>query len=129
MRRFLASLLAGLILLPAALLADATQHAVAPSTLATTVAGHAAEQDANRAAIRDALARPEVREVAEKAGVDLNHANAVVDTLDGAALDRAASVARQVSQQLSGGASTVVISTTTVIIILLLVLLIVVAVR
>lgn len=129
MRRLFASLVAGLILLPAAAFAADVQHAVAPSTLAATVADHAAEQDASRAAIRAALARPEVKDVAEKAGVDLDHANAVVDTLDGAALDNAASVARQVNQQLTGGDSTVIISTTTVIIILLLVLLIVVAVK
>jgi hypothetical protein len=129
MRGLLVSLLASLILLPAAALADDTQHAVSPSMLATTVAGHAAERDADRAAIRAALARPQVREVAEKADVDLDHASAVVDTLDGPALDHAASVARQVSEQLEGGASTLVISTTTVIIILLLVLLIVVAVK
>ncbi|HEX4346246.1 MAG TPA: hypothetical protein VHZ73_01675 [Vicinamibacterales bacterium] len=129
MRRLFVLLVASLILLPAASFADDGQHAVAPSTLAGTVASHAAEQDANRAAIRAALARPEVKDVAEKAGVDLDHANAVVDTLDGSALDHAASVARQVSQQLAGGDSTVIISTTTVIIILLLVLLIVVAVK
>lgn len=129
MRRFVASFVACLVLLPAAAFADDVQHAVAPSTLATAVAGHAAEQDADRADIRTALAQPEVKDVAEKAGVDLDHANAVVNTLDGAALDHAASVARQVTQQLSGGDSTVIISTTTVIIILLLVLLIVVAVK
>ena len=129
MRRLLAFLAAALFLIPAAAFADEAQHAVAPSTLASTVAGHAAEQDADRAAIRAALARPEVKDVAEKAGVDLDHANAVVNTLDGATLDHAASVARQVNQQLAGGDSTLVISTTTVIIILLLVLLIVVAVK
>jgi predicted xylose isomerase-like sugar epimerase len=90
---------------------------------------HAAQQDADRAAIRAALARPEVREVAEKAGLDIDRANAVVNTLDGAGLDRAASVARQVNEQLSGGSSTIVISPTTIIIVLLLVLLIVIAVK
>ena len=93
------------------------------------MAQHAAEQDANRAAIRAALAQPEVRDVAAKAGLDLDRATAVVNTLDGAGLDQAATIARQVSQQLSGGDSAVVISTTTIIILLLLVLLIVIAVR
>jgi hypothetical protein len=131
MRRLFACSVVCLALVSTSAFADGAQpqHAVAPSALAATVAQHAAEQDADRAAIRAALARPEVRGVAEKAGVDIDHANAVVDTLDGATLDRAANVARQVNQQLAGGDSTVIISATTVIIILLLVLLIVVAVK
>jgi hypothetical protein len=129
MRRLLPCLLVCLTLVPASAFADQAPHVVTPDALATTVAQHAAEQEAERAAIRDALARPEVREVAEQAGVDINHANAIVNTLDGSGLDRAASIARQVNQQLSGGDSTIVISTTTIIILLLLVLLIVLAVK
>jgi hypothetical protein len=129
MRRLLVLSLVCLSLVPASAFAAEAQHAVTPDALAATVAQHAAERDANRAEIRAALARPEVRDVAEKAGVDVDHADAVVNTLDGAGLDRAASVARQVNQQLSGGDSTIVISTTTIIILLLLVLLIVLAVK
>lgn len=101
------------------------QHVVAPSQMASTVADHVAKQDADRAAVHEALARPEVQQVASSIGLDLTRATAAVDTLSAADLDRAASAAREVNQQLVGGASTIVISTTTVILILLIILLIV----
>ena len=104
------------------------QHVVDPGTLAATVAQHAAAEVANRAAVRDALTRPDVREAVASMGVDLGRMTAVVDTLSGADLERAASLARQIDKPLVGGASTVVISTTTIIIALLLILIIVLAV-
>ena len=103
------------------------QHLVPPSQLAATVADHVAKQDANRSAVHEALARPEVQSVASSFGLDPARASAVVDTMSAADLERAASAARDVNQQLTGGASTVVISTTTIIIILLLVIIIVIA--
>ena len=105
------------------------QHLVSPSQLAAAVADHVARQDADRAAIREALARPEVQTVATSMGIDLSRANAAVDTVAGAELERAANAARQVNQQLVGGASTIVISTTTIIIILLLVIILIIAVK
>jgi hypothetical protein len=101
------------------------RHVVDPAQMAGAVSAHAASQDADRAAVREALNRPEVRQVAERFGIDLAQANAAVDTLSGTDLERAASAARNVNESLVGGASTVVISTTTIIIVLLLVLLIV----
>lgn len=103
------------------------QHAVDPAAIAGAVAQHVATQDADRAAVRDALARPEVRDVASRMGVDLTRIDAAVSTMSGADLQQAASAAQQVNSALVGGASTVVISTTTIIIALLIVLIIVVA--
>jgi hypothetical protein len=105
------------------------QHVVAPTELAATVADHVAKEDANRAAVHEALARPEVQSVASSIGLDLTRASAAVDTMSAGDLERAASAARDVNQQLVGGASTIVISTTTIIIILLLVIILVVAVK
>ena len=105
------------------------QHVVAPGELAATVADHVARQDASRAAIREALARPEVRDVASSMHLDLARATAAVETMTGTDLEQAANAARTVNQQLVGGASTVVISTTTIIIILLLVILLIIAVK
>jgi hypothetical protein len=105
------------------------QHLVNPSQLAATVADGAAKQDTNRATVREALERPEVQAVASKLGLDLSKATAAVDTLSGADLDKAASAAQQVNEQLVGGASTVVISTTTIIIVLLLLIILIVALR
>ena len=105
------------------------QHLVTPSQLATTVADGVAKQDTNRAAVHEALARPEVQAVASSLGLDLTRATAAVDTMSGADLEKAANAAQQVNEQLVGGASTVVISTTTIIIILLLVIILIIAIR
>jgi hypothetical protein len=109
--------------------ARADQHLVTPGDLAAAVAQHVSSQDAERAAIHEALGRPEVRSVASSMHVDLTRAAAAVDTMSGADLAQAASAARNVNHQLAGGASTVVISTTTIIIILLLVIILIIAVK
>lgn len=128
--------LRGILVLPIALLMMAStsvfasqQHVVAPGQLASTVSDHVATQDADRAAVHEALARPEVRHVVSSMGVDLNGVAAVVDTMTGTQLAQAGDAARQVNQQLVGGASTVVISTTTIILILLLVIILILALR
>lgn len=105
------------------------QHVVTPGQLATTVAAGAAKQDTDRATIREALEQPEVQAVASKLGLDLTRATAAVDTMAGTELQKAASAAQQVNEQLVGGASTVVISTTTIVIILLLVIILIIAVK
>jgi hypothetical protein len=105
------------------------QHLVAPGHLAATVADHVAHQDASRAAIREALARPEVRDVASSMHVDLARAAAAIETMTGTDLEQAANAARTVNQQLVGGASTVVISTTTIIIALLVLIVLIVALK
>jgi hypothetical protein len=105
------------------------QHLVAPGQLTATIADHVAQQDASRAAIREALARPEVRDVASSMHVDLARAAVAVETLTGTDLEQAANAARTVNQQLVGGASTVVISTTTIIIALLLIIILIIALK
>jgi hypothetical protein len=105
------------------------QHVLTPSELAATVTDGVAKQDANRAAVHEALARPEVQAVASKLGLDLTRADQAVDVMSGSELDKAASAAQQVNQELVGGASTVVISTTTIVIILLLVIILIIAVK
>jgi hypothetical protein len=111
-----------------ALAAQSPRHVLDQSALASAVAERAAADVAQRAAIQEALARPEVRGVAAKAGVDVDRLAAHVATLDGAELGQVADAAQQVNHSLAGGASTVVISTTTIIIVLLVIILIVVAV-
>src|SRR5262249_38598839 len=112
-RKLLAVPLIVLIATAAPSFAD-QRHLVDSAQLAALVGAHAAQQDADRAAVREAIGRKEVRDVAAKLGVDLTRAAAAVDTMSGADLTRAADAARQVNQQLVGGASSVVISTTTI---------------
>jgi hypothetical protein len=127
-RKLIVSLLAVLMVAPSSAFAD-ERHVVDQSTIVATIAQHVAEQDTNRAAIQEALARPEVEEMAGRVGLDISRATAAVDTMTGADLERAAAAARQVNRQLIGGASTVVISTTTIIIVLLVIILVVVVTR
>lgn len=127
-RRLMTFMVALLMAASSSVFADG-RHVVDPSTIAAAVAQHVQQQDANRAAIREALARPEVREMAGRMRLDVDRATAVIDTLAGADLDRAANAARQVNQRLVGGASNVVISTTTIIIALLVAILLVVLIK
>ena len=131
--RFLAALLASLLMASSALAQtrndQSVRHIVTPTDISATLAARTAGDDASRASIREALARPEVRNVATSMGADLTRLDTAVATLSGVELEQAASAARQVNQQLVGGASNVVISTTTLIIILLVVILLIVALK
>ena len=80
---------------------------------------------ADRQAIRDLLARPEVQRIAGQAGLSLTKANDAIPTLSGPELQRVASQARAVNSQALGG-DRIVMSTTTIIIILLIVILVIV---
>ena len=100
------------------------RHVVTVDTLAQTVSQYVTKQDADRATIRETLARPEVKNVAEGMGIDIGRVSVSIDTLPPESLERAAATARDVNQALVGGASTIVISTTTIIIILLIVILV-----
>ncbi|PYQ80339.1 MAG: hypothetical protein DMG03_23045, partial [Acidobacteria bacterium] len=97
--------------------------------LAATITEQMTRQDADRAAVREALTRPEVRAVASSMKIDMDKVLTTVDTLSDVELAQAADAARKVNQQLVGGASTVVISTTTIIIILLLLILLIVIIK
>src|SRR5512145_395626 len=105
------------------------RHVVPPGAIAAAVDAHVAGQNADRAAIREALERPEVRDVAARIGIDLDHVSASIGTLSGSDLVDVADGAREVNEALVGGASSVTLSTTTIIIILLALILIIVAVK
>jgi hypothetical protein len=130
--RLLRECLVWLLVLLTALSSSAhaqNRHVVHPATIAAAVDAHVASQNADRAAIREALERPEVRDLATRIGIDLDHVTASIGTLTGPDLVAAASAARQVNETLVGGASSVTLSTTTIIIILLALILIIVAVK
>jgi hypothetical protein len=122
-RRLLAVCLAFLFMVPSA---GAQDHVISKALLDQAVQQRVSQERADRDAILSLLQRSEVREIAAKAGLSLDQAEAGVSMLQGKDLEQAAQQARQVQNDLAGGASTIVISTTTVIIVLLLVILIVV---
>jgi Family of unknown function (DUF6627) len=121
-RRFLAICLAVLLMAPTA---GAQEHVIGQSALDKAVQQRVSQEQADREAILSLLNRSDVRDIAGKAGVSLERAQAAVSTLQGKDLQEAAQQARQAENDLAGG-STVVISTTTIIIVLLLVVLILV---
>jgi len=123
-RKTLALPLMLLIALATPVLADG-QHVVSPGALSTAVEQRVAKHDADRADVREALGRQDVRDVAARLGVNLDRVTASLDTLSGGDLARAGDAARQVNQQLVGGGS-ITVQTTTIILVLLVVLLILV---
>jgi hypothetical protein len=123
-RHSLAVCLAVLFMAP---MAGAQDHVIGKSALDKAVQQRVTSEQADRAAILSLLERTEVRQIAAKAGLSLDKAQAAVSTLQGADLQQAASQARQVQNDLAGGASTVVISTTTIIVVLLIVLIVALA--
>lgn len=121
-RRSLAVVLAVLLAAP---LAQAQTHVVGKGTLDKAVQERVQQEQADRDAIVALLHRPEVRQMAAKAGLSVERAETAVATLQGDDLHQIASQARQAQNDLAGGASTIVISTTTIIIVLLVIILIV----
>ena len=128
LRKYLAGLLVLLTASPSSAYAQ-SRHVMRSAAIAAAVDAHVASQNADRAAIRETLERPEIRDLATRVGIDLDHVTASIGTLSGADLENAASAARQVNEELVGGASSVTLSTTTIIIILLALILIIVAVK
>ena len=122
-RRILGTTLALLMCAPSAW-AQQT-HVINQSALDHAVQQRVSQDQADRDAIRNFLHRSEVKDVANKAGLSLQKAEAAVSTLQGEDLRQIAAQTRAVDQQLAGGATTIVITTTTIIIILLVVLIIV----
>jgi hypothetical protein len=109
--------------------ADAqSTHAAPQSAIDQALAQHVDPLDADRAALDRLLARPEVREIAEKAGLDLRRAQSAAATLDASDLTRLSQHVREAEEALSGGQSRVTISTTLIIIVLLIIILLVVAI-
>jgi hypothetical protein len=101
--------------------------------LAAVVREHAAQQDQDRRTIRQALMRPEVREMAERVGVDVKRLSSSVDTLANGELTQAAQRARQVNARLDrtspDGGSNVTTSTAAIIVALLIAFVLISATR
>jgi hypothetical protein len=121
-RRCLGALLAVLLTAPAALAQRA--HVINQSALDQAVQQRVAQDQADRETIRTFLHNPTVQDVAAKAGLSIDKAEAAVSTLQGDELRRTAGQVRAVDPELAGG-STIVISTWTIIIILLIVIILI----
>ena len=105
-----------------------TSHSASQSAIDAALQRHVSSANADRADLLRVLANPEVKSVADKAGLDLRRATTAVASLEGEQLAKAAAQARQVDEALAGGQSRVVISTTLIIIVLLVLILLIVAI-
>ena len=100
--RLMVGALLAVVALPA-VAAPQQRHAIDPAALAATVTRHITGQDQQRAALRTALAQPDVRELAVKMGVDLERVSAAVGTMSSDNLAAAAAIAGKINQPLVGG--------------------------
>jgi len=98
-------------------------HVISRPALDQAVQQRVSQDESDRAALRTFVQNPLVRNVATKAGLSIDKAEAAVSTLQGDELRDAAERARVVNDRLAGG-DTLIISTTLIIIILLIVILV-----
>ena len=104
-----------------------TSHAAPQSAIDAALQQKVTSTTADREAVLRVLAHPEVKAVAEQAGIDLRIVTSAVPTLGAGELAQIAAQAQQVEQSLAGGQSRVVISTTLIIVALLVLILLIVA--
>jgi CHASE3 domain sensor protein len=126
MRSFKRILAAGLTVLTClqALPARADQGVVGTADLDRALRARVDAETTARDAIKDLLARDEVREVAGRAGLDLKRANAAVDTLQGAELQEMSARAAAADAALAGGKNiTITISVVALLLIIIIVIL------
>lgn len=102
------------------------QQIVPPGAIDQALTERSADVTAKQQAIKTALRQPDVERVARSLGVDITRADAAVATLDGADLDRLATQAQLVNDEIAGG-QTVRLNVLWVIIGLLVLILILVA--
>jgi hypothetical protein len=126
-RKAVVSLLCVFLALPlvSASPADET-HVVGSADLTKMMQERVASDRAHRELIGRVLGRAEVREVAQRFGLDIRRAETAVPTLGGSELADLAERAGEVERALAGGDS-IVLTTTTIIVIALLVTVIILA--
>jgi hypothetical protein len=100
-------------------------HVVDPAAMSRAVAEKVDQDNTHREVVLRVLNRADVREVAGRMGLSVEHAESAVATLDGEELSQLAGYADGVETSLAGGANVVVISVTTLLLLLILIVLIV----
>jgi hypothetical protein len=123
--RFFAVFLSLVLLGPA--LSAQQANVVDPSTLDQALGQSVQDTAAKRQTVLTALRQPQVKEVAQRLGLDPARAESAVSSLDGAVLDQLAAQAQQVNDAIAGG-QTVRLNILWIILGLLVLILIIVAV-
>jgi hypothetical protein len=99
------------------------RHVVSPADMRQAVAQQAQAHQQTRDALRTVLKNSQVREVANRLGLNVTRAEGAVATLTAAELEQLAGPARDLNANLAGGANTIVISTTTLLLIIIIIIL------
>lgn len=108
----------------ASLNGETQRHVVGADEIQAKIDQQVGQADADRQAIQLMLQRPEIRQIAGSAGLDLERAGAAAAVLSGPELGRLAAQAREVNASLAGGDEKIIISATLLIIILLVIIII-----
>jgi len=103
--------------------AFAQQHIVKPADMRQAISHQVQAQQQTRDTLRGVLKNSQVREVAQRLGLDVAKADRAVNTLTAADLERLAGPVRDVDVELAGGASTIVLSTTAILLIIIIIIL------
>lgn len=106
---------------------SAPAHVVTEDDLRAAATAEADRDAADRALLQRLLEREDVREIAGKAGLDVERAQEAVPQLDDEEVQRLAAMATDVEDQPAGGQTTITITSTAIIIALLVIILIMVA--
>lgn len=106
-----------------------TPHAASPAAIEQALQQRVADTEAQRARVRQLLARPEIQKLAGDLGLDLRRAESSVATLEGQQLADVAAQAQRVEDALAGGQSRITISTTFLVIALLLLIVLILALK
>jgi hypothetical protein len=99
------------------------QHVADSAVMERALSDARAVDEANRSTVLKALEREDVRQMAERFGVDMQNAASAVRGLSGSELAELAQPAQTLVDNQAGGATTVVISLTTLLLVLIIVLL------
>jgi len=100
------------------------RHVVDRSAITAAVTAKAQADEADRAAVREAVHTPEAQAVADRFGLNLTHVDDSIATMSPTEIHALAGPARTVTTTASGG-DAIVISTTTLLLLLILIVLIV----
>jgi hypothetical protein len=122
--RLLVPLVAAAILSLPSIAAAEQRHVADRPAITAALERHAADAETKRAAIASVLERVEVRQIAERLGLDLRGVDSAVTRLSGRELADATAAASRLERGLSGGDPTITISLTTLLLVILLVVLI-----
>jgi len=100
---------------------ESVRHVVDATGIQARIDQQVDQEGASRQAIQAMLQRSDVREIAGRAGLDVDRASAAAAVLSGPELESLAAQVAQVDAGI-GGSNTVVLSTTAIIIILLVII-------